>query len=114
MHTESAGSFCCCRSAKVRSFAHESDPSDPQAVRVRIPLSLGARRNDLDKGGDPCAVYDVVFNTEVIEQVLPTPICSGSSLRAIRAIRRRACGPLPGLAAAPPSAADCRGRRRRC
>jgi hypothetical protein len=79
------GHFCG-RSAKVRGFVQESDPSDPQAVRVRIPLSLGARRNDLDKGGDPCVVYDVVFNTEVIEQVaaLPTAACFSSFHCAFR------------------------------
>ena len=74
------------RSAKVRSFAHEPDPADPQAVRVRIPLSLGARRNDLDKGGDPCVVYDVVFNNEVIEQVTKT--APSSRKRAASAKRK--------------------------
>jgi uncharacterized membrane protein YgcG len=56
------------RSPKVRSFSREPDPNDATVERVRIPLSLGPARNDLDKSGEPCVVYDVVFNTEVMEQ----------------------------------------------
>ena len=37
---------------------------------MRIPLSLGPKRHDLDKSGEPCVVYDVVFNTVVMEQAL--------------------------------------------
>ena len=57
-----------CKSPKVRSFSREPDPNDPSVERVRIPLSLGPARNDLDKSGEPCIVYDVVFNTEVMDQ----------------------------------------------
>lgn len=59
-----------CRSPKVRSFGREPDPNDASVERVRIPLSLGPARNDLDKSGEPCIVYDVVFNTEVMDQAL--------------------------------------------
>lgn len=59
-----------CRSPKVRSFSREPDPKDATVERVRIPLSLGPARNDLDKSGEPCIVYDVVFNTEVMDQAL--------------------------------------------
>ena len=58
------------RSPKVRSFSREPDPNDPTVERVRIPLSLGPARNDLDKSGEPCIVYDVVFNTDVMQQAL--------------------------------------------
>jgi len=54
----------------VRSFSREPDPNDASVERVRIPLSLGPSRNDLDKSGEPCIVYDVVFNTEVMDQAL--------------------------------------------
>jgi len=54
----------------VRSFSREPDPNDATVERVRVPLSLGPARNDLDKSGEPCVVYDVVFNTEVMDQAL--------------------------------------------
>ena len=54
----------------MRSFSREPDPNDASVERVRIPLSLGPARNDLDKSGEPCVVYDVVFNTEVMDQAL--------------------------------------------
>jgi hypothetical protein len=57
-----------CKSPKVKSFSNEPDPNDPDVQRVRIPLSLGPARNDLDKTGEACVVYDVVFNTEVVDQ----------------------------------------------
>ncbi|KAJ1468146.1 PIH1 family, partial [Baffinella frigidus] len=59
-----------CKSPKVKSFSKDADPNDPSVERVRIPLSLGPARNDLDKGGDACVVYDVVFNTEVMDQAI--------------------------------------------
>ena len=65
-----ATSALACRSPKVRSFSREPDPTDATVERVRIPLSLGPARNDLDKSGEPCVVYDVVFNTEVMDQAL--------------------------------------------
>ena len=54
----------------MRSFSREPDPNDATVDRVRVPLSLGPARNDLDKSGEPCVVYDVVFNTEVMDQAL--------------------------------------------
>ena len=62
--------LCSRRSPKVRSFSREPDPNDETVERVRVPLSLGQARNDLDKNGEPCVVYDVVFNTEVMDQAL--------------------------------------------
>ena len=37
---------------------------------MRIPLSLGPPREDLDKEGEVCCVYDVVFHSETIEAAL--------------------------------------------
>ena len=34
---------------------------------VRIPLSLGNVREDSDKNGDPVQVYDIIWNTKVVE-----------------------------------------------
>ena len=35
---------------------------------IRIPLSLGSIREDFDKKGEPCQVYDVIWNPETIQQ----------------------------------------------
>ena len=37
---------------------------------MRIPLSLGPPREDLDKSGDVCTVYDVVFHPDAVEGAL--------------------------------------------
>lgn len=36
-------------------------------VGVRIPLSLGDKAEDFDKAGNPCIVFDVIWNPEVTE-----------------------------------------------
>jgi len=41
-------------------------------VQYRIPLSLGPPREDLDKDGAVCTVYDVVFHPEAVENSLKT------------------------------------------
>ena len=47
----------------------EADP-DSEEVQMRIPLSLGPPREDLDKTGEVCTVYDVVFNPEAVDMAL--------------------------------------------
>jgi hypothetical protein len=39
----------------------------PDEVRIRIPLSLGPPREDLDGSGEACRVYDVVFHPATVE-----------------------------------------------
>jgi hypothetical protein len=39
-------------------------------VQMRIPLSLGPPREDLDKSGEVCTVYDVVFHPDAVEGAL--------------------------------------------
>jgi len=39
--------------------------------QTRLPMSLGAPSDDVDKKGDPCVVYDVVFNGETLEDEDP-------------------------------------------
>ena len=39
---------------------------DPDAKQVRFPLSLGDARVERDKKGEPCTVYDIVFNDDVL------------------------------------------------
>lgn len=34
---------------------------------MRIPMSLGPPREDLDKNGEVCTVYDVVFHPDAVE-----------------------------------------------
>merc|ERR1711988_280977 len=35
--------------------------------QTRLPMSLGAPHDDVDKKGQPCVVYDVVFNPQTLE-----------------------------------------------
>ena len=42
----------------------------PDECQMRIPLSLGPPREDLDKDGEVCCVYDVVFHSETLETAL--------------------------------------------
>ena len=79
--------------AKTRSFTKrgqkvfvnvcQSDHVDPPApvepppgappsdeVQMRIPLSLGPPREDLDKDGGVCTVYDVVFHPDTVANAL--------------------------------------------
>ena len=46
------------------------DTSEDGNVPLRIPLSLGPPREDLDKHGELCTVYDVVFHPETIQNSL--------------------------------------------
>ena len=44
---------------------------DPDAVsHLRFPLSVSDARNELDKKGSPCTVYDAVFNDDVVKQAI--------------------------------------------
>ena len=40
---------------------------DSDDQRLRIPLSLGTVKEDFDKKGRPCQVFDVIWNPETIE-----------------------------------------------
>jgi hypothetical protein len=45
----------------------------PDSVQhLRFPLSVSDPRNELDKKGTPCTVYDAVFNTDVVKQAMVT------------------------------------------
>jgi len=37
--------------------------------QTRLPLSLGAPHDDVDRKGDPCVVYDVVFNPTTLDDM---------------------------------------------
>ncbi|KAG8462506.1 hypothetical protein KFE25_010331 [Diacronema lutheri] len=55
----------------------EMDPEGPQPAgappptadeyRIRIPVSVGPPREDLDKSNEACTVYDVVFNPTTVD-----------------------------------------------
>lgn len=49
-----------------KAIAAAADEGGAGAEALRFPVSLGEARNDLDKKGLPCTVYDVVLNQEVI------------------------------------------------
>ncbi|KAK3275296.1 hypothetical protein CYMTET_16565 [Cymbomonas tetramitiformis] len=44
----------------------EGSPNDA----LRFPLSMAEPKNDFDKKGEPCTVFDVVFNLDVIKQAI--------------------------------------------
>ena len=44
---------------------------DPEATQhLRFPLSVSDARNELDKKGAPCTVYDAVFNADGVKQAI--------------------------------------------
>ena len=48
-----------------------SNLEDPNSVQqLRFPVSVSEGRNELDKAGQPCTVYDAVFNDEVVKQAI--------------------------------------------
>ena len=42
--------------------------SEQQAEALNLPLSLGETKLETDKQGEPCTVYDVVFNDDALKQ----------------------------------------------
>lgn len=59
-----------CQSEHVDPPAPVENQSDTEEVQYRIPLSLGPPREDLDKDGAVCRVYDVVFHPDAVESSL--------------------------------------------
>ena len=59
----------CARSRRECS-RRRSETSDEGEYQMRIPLSLGPPREDLDKNGEVCTVYDVVFHPDAVEGAL--------------------------------------------
>ncbi len=56
-----------CSSDHVDKPAHdERAASNNDEFAVRVPMSLGPMREDLDKDGTVCAVYDAVFHSETV------------------------------------------------
>merc|ERR1719502_1492339 len=57
-----------CQSDHVDPPGHvpSAEGADPDEYQMRIPLSCGPPREDLDKDGAVCTVYDVVFHPETI------------------------------------------------
>ena len=54
--------------AVERALANLDDPEATQ--HLRFPLSVSDARNELDKKGAPCTVYDAVFNDDVVKQAI--------------------------------------------
>ena len=59
-----------CQSDHVDKPAPVEGAENAEEVQMRIPMSLGPPREDLDKTGEVCTVYDVVFNPEAVELAL--------------------------------------------
>ena len=56
--------------APVENAQGSAQTSDEGEYQMRIPLSLGPPREDLDKNGEVCTVYDVVFHPDAVEGAL--------------------------------------------
>ncbi|KAK9824576.1 hypothetical protein WJX72_011454 [[Myrmecia] bisecta] len=52
----------------VEALAKAGDREGSEALR--FPLSLGEARNDLDRKGDPCTLFDVILNSDVVKQAM--------------------------------------------
>ncbi|KAL1527757.1 hypothetical protein AB1Y20_009142 [Prymnesium parvum] len=59
-----------CQSEHVDPPAPVEAGNDAEEVQYRIPLSLGPPREDLDKDGAVCTVYDVVFHPDAVDNSL--------------------------------------------
>ena len=59
-----------CSSDHVDKPAPVEGAEDAEEVQMRIPMSLGPPREDLDKTGEVCTVYDVVFHPDAVEGCL--------------------------------------------
>jgi len=55
---------------EAKTFLESADMSDAQqhVEALNLPLSLGETKHENDKQGEPCTVYDVVFNDEALKQ----------------------------------------------
>ncbi len=56
---------------EAKSFLESANmPSDSeqQIEALNLPLSLGETKHETDKQGEPCTVYDVVFNDDALKQ----------------------------------------------
>jgi hypothetical protein len=54
-------------STAISNLNSGKEISDQDAEALRLPLSLGEPRNDLDKHSNACTVFDCVFSTEVMK-----------------------------------------------
>jgi len=43
---------------------------DSEDVGLRIPLSLGESREDFDKKGGPCRVFDIIWNPKTVQKAI--------------------------------------------
>jgi len=59
-----------CQSEHVDKPAPVEASQESEEIQMRIPMSLGPPREDLDKGGDVCRVYDVVFHPDAVTGAL--------------------------------------------
>ena len=59
-----------CQSDHVDPPAPYETQNDAEEVQYRIPMSLGPPREDLDRDGGLCTVYDVVFHPDAVENSL--------------------------------------------
>ena len=70
--------FCnVCSSIQVpeppKATIAELQNAGEDGPRMRIPISLGAPRQDTDKEGKPCTIYDACFHPEVIARAKIEP-----------------------------------------
>ena len=57
---------------EAKTFLESADMSVDGAQQhveaLNLPLSLGETKHENDKQGEPCTVYDVVFNDDALKQ----------------------------------------------
>jgi hypothetical protein len=56
---------------------------DDQQPRLRIPVSTSAPREDMDKEGNTCMVFDCVMNPKTVERCLPSKQQNSNSTKLV-------------------------------
>jgi hypothetical protein len=54
-------------SHEIVDALEEKDIPDSDQKGIRIPLSLGDVREGFDKKGEPCQIFDVIWNPNTIK-----------------------------------------------
>ena len=55
---------------EVETALTKLEEGGEQTEQLRFPLSVSEGRNELDKTGSACTVYDAVFNDDVVKQAI--------------------------------------------
>lgn len=52
----------------VKEALENVETDNSSSETLRFPLSLGEQQQDVDNKGEPCTVFDIVYNSDVVGQ----------------------------------------------